>query len=107
MEDVFRIYRRGQIPIHLAARYFHRPLAFLLHRLLLLNEEQPYSAGLRFFVRVPCWTNSARTIRSALRLHADLTALLTAAHFEVLDKIETHFIRFSSARHSHRAGCYA
>jgi hypothetical protein len=92
MEDVFRIYRRGQIPIHLAARYFHRPLAFLLHRLLLLNEEQPYSAGPAF---LRSGSRAGPTLRAQsdqqLRLHADLTALLTAAHFEVLDKIETAF----------------
>jgi hypothetical protein len=92
MEDVYRIYRRGQIPIHLVVQYLKRPLVFWLHRLLLLNEELPYSAGPAF---LRSGSRAGPTLRAQsdqqLRLHADLTALLTAAHFEVLDKIEAVF----------------
>ena len=48
MEDVYKLYRAGKIPIHLAAEKLNKPLAFWFHRLLLANEaalsgQTPYS----------------------------------------------------------------
>ena len=92
MEDVYRIYRAGQAPIHAAARYLKQPLVFWFHRLFLLNEEMHRPAGPAF---LRSGSRAGLTLRVSsdqqLRLHADITAILTAAHFEVLEKIESAF----------------
>jgi hypothetical protein len=92
MEDVYTLYRAGKIPIHLAAEKLHKPLAFWFHRLLLANEAA-FSGSNSVFLRAG--SRVGQTIKESpeqpVRLHADLTALLTAAHFDVLEKIESAF----------------
>jgi len=92
MEDVYKLYRAGKIPIHLAAEKLHKPLAFWFHRLLLANETA-FSGSNSVFLR--SGSRVGQTIQEhseqLLRLHADLTALLAAAHFGVLEKIESAF----------------
>jgi tetratricopeptide (TPR) repeat protein len=92
MEDVYKLYRAGKIPIHLAAEKLNKPLAFWFHRLLLANEAA-FSGSNSVFLR--SGSRVGQTIKESpeqpVRLHADLTALLTAAHFDVLEKIESAF----------------
>lgn len=92
MEDVYKLYRAGKIPIHLAAEKLNKPLAFWFHRLLLANEAAFFGSN---FVFLRSGSRVGQTIKEnpeqPVRLHADLTALLTAAHFDVLEKIESAF----------------
>ena len=92
MEDVYKLYRAGKIPIHLAAEKLNKPLAFWFHRLLLANEAA-FPGSNSVFLR--SGSRVGQTIKESpeqpVRLHADLTALLTAAHFDVLEKIESAF----------------
>jgi len=92
MDDVYRMYRAGQISIHVAAQHIKQPLVFWFHRLFLLNEEMTHGAG-PVFLRSGSRAGQTLRVQSDqhLSLHADLTALLTAAHFEVLEKIEAAF----------------
>jgi hypothetical protein len=84
MEDVYKLYRAGKIPIHLAAEKLYKPLVFWFHRLLLANETA-FSGANSVFLRSGSRVGQSIQEHSEqpLRLHADLTALLVAAHFGV------------------------
>jgi hypothetical protein len=92
MEDIYKLYRAGKIPIHLAAPKLNKPLAFWFHRLLLANESA-ISGSSPVFLR--SGSRVGQTIKESpeqsTRLHADVTALLTASHFGVLERIESAF----------------
>lgn len=93
MEHAYELYRRGDIPVHLLAQAMNRPLSWWYHRALLENEKAGQSAAGPTLARhgwratqATAWDNRAKP-----RLHADLTALLTAAHLEVLADVEKAF----------------
>lgn len=90
---IYDLYRTGQIPVHFFAARANQPLPVLYHRLRLANEtsDQPVAGPL--FVRHGSRGNPVDTAgpRPHLRLHADLSALLLAAHLELLEVIEFAF----------------
>jgi hypothetical protein len=92
-QEVEAAYARGAIPVHFTAGAQHT-LADRYHRLLLAN-----AAVARPDETVPLLIrHGGRTLpdsvpdeRPAWRLHMDLSALLLAAHTEILDTVETTF----------------
>jgi len=92
MEDIYKLYRAGKIPIHLAAPKLNKPLAFWFHRLLLANESA-ISGSNPVFLRSGSRVGQSikESPEQSTRLHADVTALLTASHFGVLERIESAF----------------
>jgi tetratricopeptide (TPR) repeat protein len=93
MQETYRLYRTGDVPIHLASRQLGRPLSFWYHRLPLNNESSDNSGSGGALVRNGWRAGPSLKLSSddTVHLHADLTALLTAAHFDLLDKVETSF----------------
>ena len=92
MGDVYQLYRSGKIPIHLASSKLKKPLTFWFHRLLLTNETA-ISGSMSAFLR--SGSRVGQTIKEVssqpIHLHADITALLTAWHFGILERIESAF----------------
>lgn len=84
--------QRG-IDIHLASQQLGRPLSFWYHRLPLVNESSDSSGSGGAFVQNGWRTGPSLKLspEDTVHLHADLTALLTAAHFDLLDKVEASF----------------
>jgi tetratricopeptide (TPR) repeat protein len=89
----YELYLEGAIPVHLAAFNVNRPLSYWYHRSLLLNSaaDQPV-AGITF-LRHGWRTGLSVNIQTkpTIRLHADLTAILAAAHFGFLSHVESTF----------------
>ncbi len=84
------LYRRGGAPIHILAAQLNLPLADIYHQRLADNEAAPDPVRqFALFARhggrapVPDVANDAQW-----RLHMDVTALLLAAHLEVLAAVE-------------------
>ena len=99
LSEVWDMLRHGTVPIHLIGRATNIPLAHVYHRRRLLTKKgsDGWSAG-------PIYHRVASSLPGTLqkkrwRLAADVTALLTAAHFGLLPEIETEFapIRISAA----------
>lgn len=89
-----RLYRAGQIPIHVYARFLNRPLVDLYHTLLANNELAPDPLRqpallVRYGGRAPLV--DLPSAATGGHLHVDLTTLLLAAHFGALEYIEAGF----------------
>lgn len=89
------LYRHGDAPIHVVAELLGISLFDLYHRELTLKETAPRSwvyrplmarHGSRLFRPI-----NIEPISVIKRLHLDITALLLAAHLELLDVIEQTF----------------
>jgi hypothetical protein len=92
LEDVDKAYSRAAIPIHLVAAETGIPLADLFHDVLADNESDPRPRAQGFLLirhggrplaeisQPPRW-----------RLHLDVTAVLLAAHLDILDAVEGGF----------------
>lgn len=94
LEEVWQRFRRGEIPNHTALGVVGINLAHALHRIptITAGRTDGMSAGPlyeRFGGRVA--RALSKPADDTLRVNADLTALLTAAHFGVLGRIETAF----------------
>ncbi len=92
--EVDELYRKGNAPIHVVAEIFNIPLIDLYHRWLTAKEmaisawsHQPLLARHGSRSLLPGFPDSPPT----WRLHVDITALLLAAHVEILDIIEQTF----------------
>ena len=92
--EVGELYRKGNAPIHVVAEIFNIPLIDLYHRWLTAKEmaisawsHQPLLARHGSRSLLPGFPDSPPT----WRLHVDITALLLAAHVEILDIIEQTF----------------
>jgi tetratricopeptide (TPR) repeat protein len=94
LDQIWERYRRGAIPGHTALGILGINFATAFHRapILTAGRMDGVSAGpvlVRFGGRVAGSVPS--TDEHKWRLNADITALLTAAHFEVLEAIEGAF----------------
>ena len=94
LDQVWQQLRRGEVPNHIAARAVPTWLAMTFRRgpLITATKTDGTSAGpvnQRFGGRI---TGSLPVVPDqAWRLNADVTAILNAAHFELLPLIETAF----------------
>ncbi len=91
---VEELYRNGTAPIHAIAHALNRPLVDFYHRLPGANEAAP-SPQEQFILLA---RHGGRALPDAFeqqtptwRLHLDTTALLLAAHLEILDPVESAF----------------
>jgi len=92
-QEIEVTYARGAIPVHLSAGSQHT-LADRYHRLLLLNATATRpDATVPLLIR-----HGGRSLPASFpnerpdwRLHMDVTALLLAAHAEILDPVEVTF----------------
>ncbi|MBI4494834.1 MAG: TIR domain-containing protein [Chloroflexi bacterium] len=93
-EELDRIYRSGNVPIHLVAEALGMPLVDLFHLRLVEHAAAPDPLRqLPLLIRhggrgpVPDFRDGA----PEWRLNADVTALLLAAHLDLLDAVEAGF----------------
>ena len=95
MQETYKLYRAGDVPIHLASQHLSKPLSFWYHRLLLANESSGSSGSGSIFVRNGWRAGPSLKLapEDTVHLYADLTALLTAAHFDLIEKIERHLLQ--------------
>lgn len=93
VERIISTYRSGLIPVHLAAVGCGVSLATWFHRLFEANESSGRKAKEAVYVRHGSRSGAATSWadQPTVHLHADLTALLLAQHFSMLDSIESHF----------------
>jgi hypothetical protein len=87
-------YQQGLLPIHLVAQSLNWPLVELYHQQLERNETQPNQA--RQFALLA--RHGSRQLTPGLldefpdkRLNLDITAILLAAHYDILDLVEQTF----------------
>src|SRR5262249_13018992 len=90
LERAYDLYRQGDVPAHLFAQAMKRPLSWWYHRALLENERAGSSVAGPTFARHGSRATTSITSGTNPKphFHADLTALLTAAHLEFLPDIE-------------------
>ena len=94
LEQVWRRLQRGEVPNHVALGFMGTGLARAFHRIPLITATRTdgTSAGpinQRFGGRI---AGSLPVVRGQKwRLNADVTAILTAAHFDLLPRIEAEF----------------
>ena len=92
LEDVDEAYSRAAIPIHLVSAETGSPLADLFHSMLADNESDPRPRDQGFLlIRHGGRPLAEFSEPTRWRLHLDITAVLLAAHFDVLDKVESIF----------------
>lgn len=94
LSKVDELYRNGRIPVHLVAEALNIPLARMYRTMLLENEKRLCSYEcLPLFCRHGGRTIGLETDKPVTqwRLHMDVTAVLLAAHLEVLEKVEEVF----------------
>lgn len=93
-------YRNGVAPIHVIAEQVHRSLVALYHLRLQMNEAVPdplrqpallVRHGGRAALREDGEQEEEKGAQPMWRLHADVTAILLAAHLDVLDTIESAY----------------
>lgn len=91
VQQAAALYRNGDVCLQMIAPVIGRPLAFWYHRLLEQNRTQD-SGKVPVYARSG-WRSkeSVLHIEEGVRLHADCSALLNAAHFGLLDRIEQVF----------------
>lgn len=90
LSKVNELYRNGRIPVHLVAEAINIPLARMYRTMLLENEKRLCSYEcLPLFCRHGGRTIGLETDKPVIqwRLHMDVTAVLLAAHLEVLEKV--------------------
>lgn len=93
-EQAVEAYRAGMLPVHLFADRVQVPLAALYRHNLTVHERNPRPA-----TQFPlCIQHGMRALSSRFseppvqwRLHADITALLLAAHLGILEEVERAF----------------
>jgi tetratricopeptide (TPR) repeat protein len=92
--ELDKFYKSGAVPIHLIAEERRLPLVNLYHELLRKNESAPDPR--RQFSLLA--RHGGRTLMQKFpdglpkwRLHLDVTALLLAAHIDILDLVERVF----------------
>ena len=94
-EELATQYRDGRLPIHLLLEYTNGLMVHTYHTQLMNNERvsNPYHASSLMGIHGgrPTGCTSAESAKK-WRLHLDLTALLLAAHFDILDSVEQGFL---------------
>ncbi|BAY59491.1 hypothetical protein NIES2135_63680 (plasmid) [Leptolyngbya boryana NIES-2135] len=95
-------YDVAELPIHLIAQFRHLPLSGIFHSLFNVNASEPNPLlQAPIFIRHGARPFPQITLESTFqrRLHLDISALLVAAHLEILDVLERRFhpIRISPA----------
>jgi tetratricopeptide (TPR) repeat protein len=94
LSELEELYRNADIPIHLFAYQLNQSLAFFYHQLLVTNARE-----LTPLIQSPLLVrHGGRVLVNGFpdhspkwRLHLDITALLCADHFGVLDAVEKTF----------------
>ena len=94
LEQVWRRLQRGEVPNHVALGFMGTGLARAFHRIPLITATRTdgTSAGpinQRFGGRIA--GSLPVVLGQKWRLNADVTAILTAAHFDLLPRIEAEF----------------
>ena len=93
-DRVLELYRRGGTATHLVAHFLKQPLAHFYHFLPGAHEDQT-SLRHRFPIQLRSGTRGFPTpvteVAAPGKLALDLSALLLAAHLELLDAVEAHF----------------
>ena len=93
IERTYQMYRAGDIPVHMFSQHVGRPLVTWYRRLRPIDQHPLHSMSAPVFVRHG-WRvgmSLAPDPATALRLHADVTALLVAHRLDILHKIEEEF----------------
>lgn len=92
-EAISELYTAGRIPVHLAVASLHRQLAELYHRVLADNEMagQPLRSPILFVRHGNRASLEATSGGEPSRLCVDITALLLAAHLDILPAVEHAF----------------
>jgi hypothetical protein len=93
-EQVVEAYRAGVVPVHLFADRIRAPLAVLYHHNLATHERDPRPASqfaLRTYHGMRALSGVPSEPTAQWRLHADVTALLLAAHLGILERVEQSF----------------
>lgn len=93
-DRVLELYRRGETATHMVADFLRQPLANFYHFLPAAHESQA-SLRHRFPIQLRSGTRPFPTpgieVAEPGKLALDLSALLLAAHLELLDTVEAHF----------------
>ncbi len=93
-EDTTRMYMMGTTPVHMAASVWHRSLVSLYHDDLLARSDAPDPLRqLPLLARHGGRPSSSGfpDSKPPWRLHLDVTAILLAAHLDILDAVERAF----------------
>lgn len=105
--ELERRYVQGTLPIHMFLEYMNRPMITLYHDWLLDRESRPDPAsqpmllarhGARFTV-----ADLVAGKRTEWRVHMDVTAILLAAHLDILKQVETLFKPLRIPPHTQQA----
>src|SRR5690606_32581509 len=93
-DRVLELYRRGETATHMVAEFLRQPLVNFYHFLPSAHESQ-VSLRHRFPIQLRSGARPFATpgteVAEPGKLALDLSALLLAAHLDLLDAVEAHF----------------